>query len=128
MPTIEKIKFVFAFPLAFLVGVVVMALMQLFQVGGLYMTLIVGGGLLLLFVSDYIFGRTGQSIIMRFMANFDDDPKATLARLDAAEAQEAQTSVPTRMLQITGFVAGCAVCLIWSPAEVIDWVERRPFL
>ena len=128
MPTIEKIKCVFAFPLAFLLGVIAMALLQLFQVGGATMTLILGGGLLLLFLIDRFAGRAGNPAIMRFFAKFTDDPEETRARIDAAEAENAQTSSLTRMLQLAGFAFGILVCLIWSPTEVLDWIGRRPFL
>jgi uncharacterized membrane protein YjjP (DUF1212 family) len=125
--TSKKIKLVFAFPLAFLLGVIAMALLQLFQVGGAAMTLILGGGLLLLFLVDHYVGRAGNSAIVRGFAKFTDDPEEARARIDAADAENAKTSFLTRVLQIAGFAAGVLACLVWSPAQVLDWIGSVSF-
>jgi hypothetical protein len=125
--TIAKIKIASAFPLAFLLGVIVTALLQLFQVGGGAMTLILGGGLLLLLVFDHYANRAGNFAIFRAIAKYDGDPETTRARIDASEADDSGTPPLARLLQVAGFAIGVLVCIIWSPSEVLDWIERRPF-
>lgn len=126
MPTAEKIKAAFSFPFTFLLGVIAMALLQLFQVGGAAIALILGGGVLLLFLVDGFAGRAGNTAIMRGLAKYTDDPEATRARIDTVDAEIAQTSRLTRVVQIAGFATGILVCIFWSPIEIMDWIGRLP--
>ena len=83
--------------------------------------------MLLLLVFDHYAGRSGNFAIFRAIAKYDDDPEATRARIDAAEADDAETPSLARLLQLAGFAAGVLACFLWSPSEVLDWIERRPF-
>ncbi|MEM9474165.1 MAG: hypothetical protein AAGA71_02650 [Pseudomonadota bacterium] len=120
-------KALIAVPLGFLLGVFVMALLQVLQVGVGVTTLILVAGFPLLLLFDHWAGRAGNSAILRGFAQFTANPEETRARIDAAEEAEAKTSPFARLLKIAGFAAGVIVCLIWSPSEIIDWVGRRPF-
>lgn len=127
MSTSEKINLVFAFPLAFVLGVMAIALLQLFQVGGAAMALIIGGGFLLLFLVNQYVGRAGNLAILRFFAKYADDPEDTRGRIDAEHADSAKTPSLTRVLQVTGFAAGVLACLVWSPSEVLGWIGNLSF-
>ena len=129
MSPIERIKTLFAFPLAFLLGVLVMSLLQGLQISAGATILILVVGLPLLLLLDRWAGRAGNAAIVRGFARLTANPKETRARIDSAEEEEedAKTPFPTRLVQISGFATGVVFFLIWSPSEIIDWVGGRPF-
>lgn len=128
MTTAEKLKAVFAFPLAFLLGVLVMAVLQLSQVSGITTALILGGGMLAILLLDNWAGRSGNSAIVSAFARFTDDPEETRARVRAAEEENKKTPIFVRLSQAAGFAAGAIACLIWTPEVITDWIGRSPFL
>ena len=128
MSAVEKIKFAFAFPVSFISGVLAVALLHVFQIGGFKMFAVLGGGLFVIVVVDHYMNRFGNKAIMNGLATFEADPDAKRAKIEADDAKDAKSHPATRNLQIAGFVTGIAVCVILSPSDVIDWVQRRPFL
>lgn len=126
VPMSQKLKCIFFFPIAFLVGVIVVALLQLFHVGGAVITSVLGGGLLLAFFFERFVGRAGNFAIMRRMAEYTDNPTETHARISKAEAEEAQPTRLVRVSQIAGFGTGILACFLWSPIQVMDWIGRLP--
>ncbi len=128
MTTPEKLKAVLAFPLAFLLGVLVMAVLQLSKVSGITTALILGGGMLAILLLDNWAGRTGNSAIVSAFARFTEDPEETRARIRAAEAGNKKPPFLVRLSQVAGFAAGALAWLIRTPEVVTDWIGSSPFL
>lgn len=124
MPVNHVFKCAFFFPIAFLVGVIVMALAQLFQIGGTATAVVLGAGLLMIFFAEKIFGQWGNFAILRNIANFAKADAETHARIDAAQVENAQSSPLVKATQLAGFAAGILACFLWSPVEIMNWVAR----
>lgn len=128
MSASEKLKCIFFLPIAFLVGVIVVALLQLFEVGGAAMALILGGGLLLVFLAEKFAGLFGNFAILRSVAKFSGASKETFKQIEDAEAEDIQRSLLVRIVQLVGFAIGIVVSLILSPGQIMNLIGRLPHL
>lgn len=119
------LKLIMAPIFGFLAGVMVSLLAQIYQLAGPAFALIAiavfGGVFVILNWSEAIWNRLFYSGVARLSGPSHD----IQTRLEAEFAKQALVpNGPARAVFFVSMVIGIIACVIWTPAEIISWINR----